>query len=888
MEIPIEYENYQLLGVEQPIILLLLIPIVLFLILYILRKGLNKGRIIFFTIRLLIFTLLITALASPYLIHLIDEYSKAASIIILEDKSESMRIYGKQNISIELLNKLDQKMREETGLQDMVKHQTFSEGNKTELGNALYQYIRKENKDNLIILVSDGNNNQGMDALDVARILGIENITIYPITPESMEKDIYISEFIGERKIPINADYLLRANVRKNGVEAVNYDLIFRVNNEMVKKVSVTQTEEEKNFDLKVNFPTSGVQKIEAVIKTSRGDFFEGNNKFNKIVEVADRPKVLMLSADESSPLLSVLRKNYDVIVTGDADEILKYSGDYDVIIIDDMPYRSLIPVVDKLYSYVIDGNGLVVVGGENSYAKGDYNNSYFETLLPVVSSEEPEQKRQPIAVVFCIDVSASLGSKGVGGYETYLDEGKAIAINLLRQLTPDDSISILAFNVPVWAWPKGGLVKIGTNRVLIEDYLSRLQVTEGGTSFHPVLTKADDILSSYESGKYVIFISDGYPTGDERDDTGKKHILDKIQRMADKGIQLYTVSIGDRAQAKAGMRLMQDMASEGNGLYFWMEDEDRLNIVFKEEEKKERDFYHIGVYDKYHFITRNIPDFVTSLDDYNGVTAKSISQTLLVTQDKDPILTVWRFGLGRVAALTTDNGRDWSLNIYTAEDGRLISSITNWAIGNLEKSKKVQITTEDTFIGQDASIIIKSDDRPILTISNGNGDKNMVLKQIDLNEYYSSISLDENGFYMLRAQADGEFDVDGIAVNYPAEFSSLGLNDDVLSRIAELTDGRLYTASEIDSLMEDAIEYAKQASKKEIREKTDIGLFLLIAALTIFFIDAIIRRINDILKRGRKQKKVKPAKALKKKTSLKGRGKPGRRKSIFSFRKLK
>ena len=97
---------------------------------------------------------------------------------------------------------------------------------------------------------------------------------------------------------------------------------------------------------------------------------------------------------------------------------------------------------------------------------------------------------------------------------------------------------------------------------------------------------------------------------------------------------------------------------------------------------------------------------------------------------------------------------------------------------------------------------------------------------------------------------------MDGIAVNYPAEYSALGVNSDVLSRIAELTNGRVYSTSEIDLLKEDALEYAKRASKKEIRDKTDIGLYLLIAALSIFFTDAIIRRINDILRLGKKTKK--------------------------------
>ncbi len=859
MEIPLSYENYQILGIEHTWILAFIIPTIIFLTFYILKDGVNKKKVIFLITRLLIISLLIIAIASPYLVRLSKEYDNITSIIILADNSKSMEIFGNQNISSKLYYDLKNIIKSEIGFDDMVSFKYFSEGNGTDIGGALYQYIKKDNRNYLIILITDGNDNYGMNAIDVAKILGSENITVYSLIPDSssMKSDVYISNIIGYRKVPVNADYVLRVEIGKNGNLPVNYDLILRVNNKFVKKVSIYQNESVKYITTTLNFHKSSLQRIEAIIKTSRGDFFENNNRFNKIVEVAERPRILLLSDDISSPLLSVLNKNYDVILTNKTDILKHHYNDnyrnYDAIFIDNMPYDRLIDVVDILHNYVIDGNGLVVVGGDKSYENGNYNNSYFETLLPVISAEKPEEKRQPIAVVFCMDVSASLGFSGERGYKSYLDEGKAIAINLLRQLNANDSVAVLAFNIPVWVWPRSGLIKISDNMALIEDYISKLKPTEGGTSFYPVLTKSEDILKDYDLEKYVIFISDGCPSSKEE---SRELLLNQIKRMADNGIRVYTISIGDRAQARTGMPLMQDMAKVGNGLYFWMEENDRLKAVFKKEGgRRERDFYHIGVYDRYHFITKDIQDFVTSIKKYNGVTPKSIAQTLLVTQDNDAILTVWRFGLGRVASLTTDNGREWALNIYTTENGKLISAITNWAIGNLEKNKRIQITTEDIHLGQESTIRIKSEGRPTLTASYKNKENRLTLKQIDLNRYYTSINPDREGFYTLRAEVNNNFDIDGIAVNYPVEYSSLGVNFDVLSRITELTNGRLYNMSQIGSLEEDAVEYVKKVSLHDVRNKTDISTYLLITALSIFFIDAVIRRINDILKIKKRRK---------------------------------
>ncbi|OYT53101.1 MAG: hypothetical protein B6U72_06875 [Candidatus Altiarchaeales archaeon ex4484_2] len=846
MEIPLNHPEYQLLEIQQPEMLLLLIPAALMLTAYITKKRINTS---FLLTRLLLTTLLLTALATPHLIHLTQKYQDATTITILADQSQSMQIFTHPNITQQLQKNLEARIQEETGLQDMVKLETFSQGNRTGIGDILYNHIKKINQNHLIILYTDGNNNYGMNAVDVAKILGRENTTVYLLKPTTPKQDIYIHTLRGDRKTPINSEYLLTADIRKNKDLPVEYELIFRVNNEVVKKVSVYQNQQQKEISLKLNFPQAGLYKIEAVIKAGRGDYYSRNNIYRKIVEVAERPTILLLSEDPSSPLKVVLEKNYDVISTNQPEEILKYSGNYDAIYVDNTPYRKLRSIAETLHNYVIDGNGLVVVGGDESYNKGGYNNSNLETLLPVISTEEPEQKRQPIAVLFCMDISASLGSKGERGYETYLAEGKAIAVNLLRQLNPEDSVAVLAFNIPVWAWPRDGLVEIGSNKPLIEDHIAKLKITEGGTSFNPVLTKAEELLRGYDSGKYVIFISDGYPTGEERYGAGRDLILNQISGMAQKDIKFYTISIGDRAQAKEGMPLMQDMAREGNGLYFWMEENDRLQAVFNEEERKERDFYHIGVFDSYHFITRNIAEYVSSINEYNGVTAKSIAQKLIVTEDKAPILTVWRYGIGRVAALTTDNGKQWALNLYTEQDGRLISALSNWAIGNLEKNKKIQITTTDGHLGQTIPIRVRADNPPTLKTTYKNTETQPNMKQTNTNEYQTEIKPQQEGFHTLRAEEAGNYDIDGIAVNYPLEYKQLGVNQETLSQIAEQTGGRIYNTTQQKQIEEDALKYAQETTKQETREKTDITPYLLIAALGIYFLDALLRRIHDIMK---------------------------------------
>ncbi|RLI84860.1 MAG: hypothetical protein DRO76_06250, partial [Candidatus Altiarchaeales archaeon] len=221
----------------------------------------------------------------------------------------------------------------------------------------------------------------------------------------------------------------------------------------------------------------------------------------------------------------------------------------------------------------------------------------------------------------------------------------------------------------------------------------------------------------------------------------------------------------------------------------------------------------------------------------------------LITTEAKKPVVTVWRFGLGRVVSITTDNGIKWSPNLYSSENGRLISSITNWAIGDLEKKKRVRMETDDIPLGREAEIIIRCDKLPRV-VAQKDGDKEEIsLKQIDIDLYSGGFAPKETGFYFLKAVVQDSEDTDAIAVNYPVEFSRLGINREGLSEITTLTNGMIYNSSQIEQLEDDAMKFIKEGSLKRIKEKIPLHLYFMIATVSLFFIDVVIRRIREIMR---------------------------------------
>ncbi|HDH41298.1 MAG TPA: VWA domain-containing protein, partial [Candidatus Altiarchaeales archaeon] len=751
------FGNY---GVEHAYLLLLIVPVMLAFYHYIRRGGMDRRRWFFLFSRFVLVSLIVIALASPFIARTTHEFGDITSITILFDQSESMSMTSMDRDTAErIYNEIRALVGNLTGRPDSVDLRYFSTGNRTEIGNALYQEtLRESRKKNLIILLSDGNNNYGRDAVDTARVLGSSNTTVFALIPDLAREDIYIAGMDGDKKIPANADYTLKIDVGKVGKGRAEYNLNLRVDDNLIHIVNnVRQDEAIKSFRFSFSMNGEGVHKITASVKPKSGDYFKANNEMIKSVDVVERPDVLLVTDSGNSQLSSLLNENYDVVMT---DKPRQDFTKYDVVYLDNQPADKLNRwVVNSLHNYIVDGNGLVVVGGDSAYERGGYHNSYIETLLPVISTEPPEKKRKEIAIVFLLDRSESLSY--TISEETKIDVGKALAINILNQLDKDDRVGFIAFDY--YGHIISPILRLGDIRKDLEDRIYRLRLGEG-TDFCDALIKADELFDKCSEGcsgkKFVLIISDGVIS-----DSRFPYAAEQVKTLKDKGIETYAIGVIS-AVDRPGVRYMMELSDLGGGFYLKPEEYERLKLEFEEEEKEEKDQYSVGVYNRYHFITRDLVQFWPSIKEFNGVTEKSISQVLVTTEGRMPIVTVWRFGLGRVVSLTTDNGLKWAPNIYYANNGELISGITNWAIGDLEKRKRVNIETWDIKSGEEAGILVKSEKEPTLILQDEDGNREEItLKQIDVDMFSGRIALEREGFYRVKAVSSLGEDTDAIAV---------------------------------------------------------------------------------------------------------------------------
>jgi hypothetical protein len=222
------------------------------------------------------------------------------------------------------------------------------------------------------------------------------------------------------------------------------------------------------------------------------------------------------------------------------------------------------------------------------------------------------------------------------------------------------------------------------------------------------------------------------------------------------------------------------------------------------------------------------------SITGFNDVTPKPGSQRLLAITDGKPVLTVWRYGLGRVAALSTDNGNAWAGQLYSAPSSQIVSSTINWAVGD-PRPEADRIEAEDGWLGTPLRIAVSSDSRPSLD--------GATVEKFGDRMYVVTLTPDQTGIYYI-----GDY---GLAVNYPLEYRDIGQNPE-LSRLIMASGGKMFTEDEARTSL---VAEASRLSERSVQERVSRRDLLLLAALAIFIAEVVGRRLQEIRRRGRSRR---------------------------------
>ncbi len=777
---------------EYPWVLLLiviLIPALLWLLrheflvlkedLEVKRQKQKIRRLMFFT-RSALFVLVLIALASPY-VQREKTIEGDPFIQLLVDNSTSMALF--EDVSQSLASRLEKKLNTEV--------KVVGTGTVSNIGDAVLNNLEPHGS---ILLLSDGNVNSGASLGDVALFASKLNATINAIQLNPVRSDASVQVF-GPSKVLENAESTFTVLVHRVG-NVGSVRLLVTLDGETV----YDQVTSENAFQFMRQLP-KGPHRITAKIDSQ--DFFPNNNIFYKTVKVVPQPKILLLS-EKSSPLETLLKQLYVVETASSLPQNLQ---DYYTVVVNDLKADRLDPVSDILNDFVADGNGLVVFGGENSFDRGNYKNSLFETLLPVVVGS-PEKKEGDVIIAIVIDISGSQGAP-FGRFASTADFSKAATVDIIRNLKVDTRVAILAFNTQAYllSEPSPIFSKQG-----LEDLIARLK-WGGGTNIGAGLLKAVGLLSQYSGSKNIVLLSDGKTQS-------QASAYEAAKYASNGGIKIYTVGVGPTTDEQ----VMMDLAEISNGIYFRATEETRLKILFGpvDEQPPESGQMELVILNKNHFITENLEP-KAALYGFNQVSPKGAARLLAATSNGQPALTVWRLGLGRVAVYSVDDGSKWAGSLLGKDNSRLITRTMNWAIGDPERKSASFIDAKDTRLNEPAEITVKSSVPPSA--------ENVVFYKIDEDTYTGSVIPSQIGFQDVAGAV--------FAVNYETEFEGLGLNPEMQS-IVSSTGGKIFGPDDIDAI----VEHAKTRAKRIINSRDYVRWPFVLLAIVVLLLEIFIRRI--------------------------------------------
>ena len=774
----------------RPELLWALAPILLLGAIYV-RRSRNR---LFAATRLLAFCLIIAAAANPYFVQTHTVSSSQPSIIILDDKTASMGIFDPA-IAERIRGWTDAPVR------------SFS-GETTPLGDKIVQHSIPGGS---ILLISDGYSNSGRPLADSLALARASNATTFALSliPEKDDSSVEIS---GTNTGVLAGDYPFRVIVRS--AKGYNGSLSVFADEQLIYSDSISSNAS-ASIKISHSFLTTGNHILRASIDP---DGQPVNDNYQKAVYVVPKPEVLLVT-NVSSPLAVSLKDLYRLTVSSDLPQSL---DGYKAVVLDDVPYRSHL---DRLGEYVREGGGMVVVGGENSYDLGGYSNSGLERFLPVRSVPSVFEGGKTMAIV--LDISFSLLTARTRDGTTLLDYEKALAVELLKSPDLQDY--------------KVGLVVFGTRAYNVLDPVplsrSRQIISERIMALGPAGTENSHLDRGLELAWDMLNVSGGQGELLVLSDGNLYNYPEVMERSSQLLRQMNVDTRLIQVQAFPGMTgKFYDLAAQTGSNFTQFVYPDSLTTSMEgaglEETTSPEQMaaYAATTVSKNHYITAGL-DLSANVTGFNDVTPKPGAERLVALADGKPILTVWRYGLGRVAALTADNGNIWAGLLYSRESSAVISSTLNWAIGD-PRPEKGRVEADDGWQGTPLSVTINSDARPVIAGAE--------VEKVGDNRYTATFTPNSSGIYYIGSY--------GLAVNYPLEFRDVGYNPE-LSNLIMAAGGKLFSEEEAKRSL---LAEARAVSRRTVQERVSRRDALLIAGLLIFLSEILYRKVSEIKRRGR------------------------------------
>ena len=417
------------------------------------------------------------------------------------------------------------------------------------------------------------------------------------------------------------------------------------------------------------------------------------NNEYMAFTDVRAKAKVLLIEGKKgegAEVMLKAMGADYKKITPVAAPRSLNELTEYKTIITTNVHKDDLSnEFLNNIEAYVKDyGGGYIATGGEDSFALGAYKDTPLEKILPVNMDMKGKKEIPEMSIMMVIDHSGSMGG-GSGGVDK-LELAKEAASKAIDNFRNTDTVGVLAFD-DSYDW----VVKPQkvTDKKDIKNSIGSIGVN-GGTSIYPALEEAYKAQKESKAKiKHIILLTDGQDGFHEYDDLMKK--------INEENISLSTVAVGDDSDKQ----MLKVLAEEGKGRNYYTDMYTDIPRIFAKEI-----FLSAKVYlnnrefapkiTSSHAILKNVLEEgkIPTLLGYIGTSKKDKATNILTSDEDDPILSAWQYGLGKTVAWTSDLSGKWSGNFLSwSKNIQLWKNILDFSITNYDEDGALKITQQGT-----------------------------------------------------------------------------------------------------------------------------------------------------------------------------------------------
>ena len=684
-----------------------------------------------------------------------------------------------------------------------------------------------------VVLVSDGNETIS-DSLQQAKALASQGIVVDVFaleladTPEVQITDLEIAERINK-----NVRYELAVRIDSN-VDTTAQVRLYREDTMIAQEDIDVRTGE--NRVVFSDLAEQGGHVTYRAEITPEQDTMKENNRIYGYTYITDVPQMLIIEQEDAGrEWESMLFSKFQVTridasaAPVDTDRLATYDG----VILANVDARELPDGFDEALEVYVRtlGGGLLVSGGENTYALGGYDDTMLADMLPVDMELETQEEEGDLTMIMVIDRSGSM-SEGQYGV-TRIEMAKEAAIRSLDNFGPNDRVGVVGFDsLAEWvAEPQS----VQENKVNLTQKIGSMQIG-GGTSILPALQLALEGLQAEDTKqKHILLLTDG-----QAERNGYDNLL---RTMREQNITLSTIAVGSDADTQ----LMQWLAEEGGGRYYFTDEFTDLPEIFaKELDMASREYINNRSFYPTAQDASVMLDGVEALpmlDGYISTTAKSRAEVALVSDLDEPILAGWQYGLGRAVAWTPDAQGQWTQGWLATEEGvAILRNAASWMM-KTQSNEDVRLSAEagesESQLRLEMPFDAEVSKVAVQVVDNAHQTYDVDLMETAPGIFEGTMETAQEGAYIANVnitRGDTESQVQtGFHISYAKEYDMTsrinGLQ--LLTQIAESTGGRVLTDG---TMVFDAKADAAQTQKQ-------LQIPLLLACMVLLLLDIALRR---------------------------------------------